>query len=324
MYNLYKSGISILNSFDLIAELPISKEYKNSIARMKDKLERGESLYSAFKGYEDLYPVLFLSMLRIGEETGRLCDILYGLDIYYKKVNLIKKKISSLLIYPVLLIISIFFLAIFLVIFVLPTFNDVFVAMEKETPKAIDFIMDISKFINNYPLLAVIFSIAWFVVIPLIIIRSNIDSIKNLTSKIPIIKNFREYISIVLVSIIIKSGVSLSKGLQYCIDGELVGDLKEKFESINSAVIEGKTLTFAMGKSNIFTKYTLTHIRIGEECGNLQEVLINLEDELFEKLTVDINRSLELISPIMIMVIGGVILSFILIFVLPIFDGLIG
>lgn len=324
MYNLYKSGISILNSFELIDELPLSKEYKSSIPRIKEKLESGESLYSAFKSFENLYPNFFLSMLRIGEETGRLGDILYGLDIYYKKVGLIKSKICSLLMYPALLMSSTIFLAIFLVTVILPIFNDVFIAMDKETTAAINFIMNISEFIKNYPISALIFFVSWLIVIPIIIVIYNRDSLKILVNKISIFKSFKEYISIVLISIIIKSGVSISRGLQYCIDGELIGDLRERFEVINLAVIEGKTLTFAMERSNIFTKYTLTHIRVGEECGNLQEVLKNLEDELFDKLIFEINRGLELISPIMIMIIGGIILSFILIFILPIFDGLIG
>ena len=78
-----------------------------------------------------------------------------------------------------------------------------------------------------------------------------------------------------------------------------------------------------MMKTQVYTKYTLAHIKLGEECGNLEDVLRNLEEELFVKLIIDSDRILEMVSPMAILFIGGVILSFIMIFIMPVFDGLI-
>lgn len=324
MFNLYKSGIPIFNSFELIEELPLNKEYKGSIKGIKEEINRGEGLYYAFSKYDRLYPKFFLSMLKVGEETGRLCDVLNGLDLYYKKVNLMKRKLKSSLAYPAILIFASFILVVFFCLFVIPTFQDIFISMGKEVPKVIRIFIFIKIFIDKAPFISVIFFIFWGVIIPFMCIIYNKERLIMLIYKVPLIKRFREYVSIVLLSIIIKSGISLSTGVEYCMDIDLLGGLKEQFKNINLSILEGKTLEVALDKASGFSKYTLAHIKLGEECGNLESILKNLEEELFDRLNLELNRILELIQPTTIVFIGGLVLSFILIVILPIFEGLIG
>lgn len=324
MFNLYKSGIPIFNSFELMEELPLSKEYKGSIKGIKEELNKGESLHYAFAQYDRLYPKFFLSMLKVGEETGRLGDVLKGLDLYYKKVNLMKRRLKSSLTYPAILVLASLFLVVFFGLFVIPTFQDIFISMEKEVPKVIEIFIRIKIFIDKSPFVSVIFLCFWGVIIPSIIIFYNKERVMTIIYKVPLIKRFREYVSIVLLSIIIKSGISLSTGLEQCMDIDLLGGVKEQFSNVNLLILEGKALNVALEKTSGFSKYTLAHIKLGEECGNLEGILNNLEKELFDKLNLELNRILELIQPITIVFIGGLVMSFILIVILPVFEGLIG
>lgn len=324
MFNLYKSGIPIFNSFELMEELPLTKEYKKSIKGIKEELKKGEGLYYAFSKHDRLYPKFFLSMLKVGEETGRLGDVLKGLDLYYKKVNLMKRRLKSSLTYPAILVFASLFLVVFFGVFVIPTFQDIFVSMEKEVPKVIEFFILVKRFIDKSPFLALIFFSFWGVIIPSIVILYNKERLMMIIYKIPLIRRFREYVSIVLLSIIIKSGISLSTGLEHCIDVDVLGGIKEQFRVINSDILEGKSLTLALENTSGFTTYTLAHIKLGEECGNLESILSTLEEELFDRLNLELNRILELIQPITIVFIGGLVLSFILIVILPVFEGLTG
>ena len=324
IFNLYKSGIPIFNSFELMEELPLSKEYKESIKGIKEEINKGEALHYAFSKYDKLYPKFFLSMLKVGEETGRLGDVLKGLDLYYKKVNLMKRRLKSSLTYPAILVLASLILVIFFGIFVIPTFQDIFISMEKEIPKVINIFIKIKIFIDKSPFVSIMFFLFWGIVIPFAIILYNREKVITIMYKVPLIKRFREYVLIVLFSIIIKSGISLSTGLELCMDIDLLGDIKEKFRNINSSILEGKSLNVALEKTSGFSKYTLAHIKLGEECGNLEGILDNLEKELFEKLNLELNRMLELIQPFTIVFIGGLVMSFILIVILPVFEGLIG
>ena len=324
MSNLYRSGIPIFNSFELIEELPLTKEYKKSIKGVKGDIKKGEGLYYAFSQYNRLYPKFFLSMLKVGEETGRLGEVLNGLDLYYKKVNLMRRRLKSSLIYPSILVLASLLLVVFFGIFVVPTFQDIFISMEKEVPKAIKFFFSAKRFIDRFPITSLIFFSSWVVMIPSMVIFYNKDKIMMTIYKTPLMKRVGEYVSIVLISIIIKSGISLSTGLEQCMTMDLLGGMKKQFKEINSHILEGKSLTLALENTSRFTKYTLAHIRLGEECGNLEEILATLEEELFDRLNSSLNRILEVIQPITIVLIGGLVLSFILIAILPVFGGLIG
>ena len=324
IFNLYKSGIPIFNSFELMEELPLSKEYKESIKGIKEDINKGEALHYAFSKYDKLYPKFFLSMLKVGEETGRLGDVLKGLDLYYKKVNLMKRRLKSSLTYPAILVLASLILVIFFGIFVIPTFQDIFISMEKEIPKVINIFIKIKIFIDKSPFVSIMFFFFWGIVIPFAVIFYNRERVMTIIYKVPLIKRFREYVLIVLFSIIIKSGISLSTGLELCMDIDLLGDIKEQFRNINLSILEGKSLDVALEKTSDFSKYTLAHIKLGEECGNLDGVLNNLEEELFDKLNLELNRMLELIQPFTIVFIGGLVMSFILIVILPVFEGLIG
>lgn len=324
MFNLYKSGIPIFNSFELMEELPLNKEYKESIKGIKEELNKGEGLSYAFSKYDRLYPKFFLSMLKVGEETGRLGDILKGLDLYYKKVNLMKGRLKSSLTYPAILVLASLVLVVFFGLFVVPTFQDIFISMEKEVPKVIEIFINIKILIDKSPFISVMFLCFWGIIIPFIVIIYNKERVMTIIYKVPLIKRFREYVSIVLLSIIIKSGISLSTGLKHCMDIDLLGGIKEQFSVVNLLILEGKALNEALEKTSGFTRYTLAHIKLGEECGNLEDILTNLEEELFDKLNLELNRMLELIQPVTIVFIGGMVMSFILIVILPVFEGLIG
>ena len=324
LYNLYKSGIPLFNSFELMEELPLTKEYKKSITDIRGDLGKGEGLYYSFSKYDRLYPKFFLSMLKVGEETGRLGDVLNGLYVYYKKVNLMKRRLKSSLTYPAILVFITILLVCFFVMVVIPTFQDIFISMEKEIPKVIELSILLKKFIDKSPILFIVFFSFWGVLAPATVIFYFRNNLANIIYKTPLIRRFKEYVSVVLLSIIVKSGISLSIGLERCMDIDLLGGIKEDFKFINLAILEGKSLTLALEGTSGFTRYTLAHIRLGEECGNLETVLTTLEDELFDRLNTELNRILELIQPITIVFIGGLVISFILIVILPIFEGLIG
>ena len=323
MYNLYQSGIPIFSSFELLEELPLTKEYKRSIVQIKDELKNGESLYYAFSKYDKLYPKFFLSMLKVGEETGRLGDVLSGLDIYYKKINFMKRRLKSSLVYPIILVCAAFLVMLFFAIGIIPTFQDVFISMEKEVPKIVELSILLKMYIDKSPFLFTIYFLFWGVITPTIIIFYNKNKLLNIIYRIPLIKQFKEYVFIVILSIILKSGISLSRGLDSCKDINLLGGIKEQFNAINLDILQGKSLTLSLENTSIFSKYTLAHIKLGEECGNIESVLNTLEDEIFNKLNLELNNILELIQPITIVFIGGIVLSFILIVILPVFEGLI-
>ena len=269
---LYEDGIQLLNIFTLLDELPLRKEYKSLLREMEEVIKEGGSLKSAFsKEGETLIPNFFISMVGIGEKTGRIVYVLKGLEIYYKKLEQINKSIIKAITYPTFLILL-------------------------ET-----FILGIC--------------------VPYIVFKFFIkDNLNFLMQKIPIYNLFNEYIIIVLISVIINSGINIAIGLEYCYQGDLNKNIMIGLKKINNDLKNGKLLSQSMIETNMFSKSTLAHIKLGEECGALDKRLTILEDTIFTNLSFKISKITSMIQPFLILFIGVIIIIFIIKFLMPLLD----
>lgn len=321
MGKLYEEGIPFTIILPLLRELPLTKEYKESINDIEKIVQNGGTLEEAFKSCNELFTDFFSSIVGIGEKTGKISEVLTVLEFYYSKRVSINKVIINACTYPIILITAVLFLFLFMIIFLVPSFSDIYIAMGKDIPKICKFMLEINKVIINRPLIALIYIIIWGVLIPYLLISKVFKyRINNLLFKIPLYKRFNEYIVVLLLSIVIKSGINLSVGLDYCTSVKLLSKNRDRIKQINKDIVKGKTLTEAMENSMIFSNYTLAHIKLGEETGTLDGKISLLEKELFENIVFKINRIVENIQPVMIIVIGILILSFILTFITPLFN----
>lgn len=318
---LYEEGISFTTILALLKELPLTKEYKECIYDIEKIVQNGGTLEEAFKSHKELFPEFFSSIVGIGEKTGKITEVLTSLESYYSKRVSIRKVIVNACAYPILLIIGVFFLFIFMIIVLIPSFSDIYISMGKDIPKICEIMLGFNEIITKKPVIAIIYLLAWGALIPYLLINKVFKSkISNLLFKIPLYKGFNEYITVLLISIVIKSGINLSTGLEYCTRVNILNKSSDRIKEINREIVKGKTLTEAMRNSSMFSEYTLAHIKLGEETGTLDGKITLLEKELFETIVFKINRIVSNIQPAMIIAIGILILSFILTFITPLFN----
>lgn len=323
MSRLYGEGITFINIIELIEEVPLSRQYINGIKEIKSLIKEGNSLYFSFSSKKEIFPKFFLSMIDIGEKTGKIDLVLKGLETYYSKVKNIKKTIYTAMIYPCILSIALFFMIIFGIFVALPSFADIYISMGKEVPTLCNEIINIKHYISENKIVTLSIIICYGIIIPYILFSVGIkEKIFLLLSKIKVYKMFNEYIAIVLFSVIFNSGISISKGLEFCSSTNVLKGSKSKFDNISKMLYEGKTLTEALSNSDLFSNYSLAHIRLGDESGSLDRRFALLEKELYEKIIFKVNKDVEMIQPIMIVFIGTIILSFIIFFILPLFNSL--
>ena len=309
---LYEDGIQLLNIFTLLDELPLRKEYKSLLREMEEVIKEGGSLKSAFsKEGETLIPNFFISMVGIGEKTGRIVYVLKGLEIYYKKLEQINKSIIKAITYPIFLMLALIALGIFVLFFFIPNMADIYGAMGKEIP---------NNFLNN-TFLILLETFILGICVPYIVFKFFIkDNLNFLMQKIPIYNLFNEYIIIVLISVIINSGINIAIGLEYCYQGNLNKNIMIGLKKINNDLKNGKLLSQSMIETNMFSKSTLAHIKLGEECGALDKRLTILEDTIFTNLSFKISKITSMIQPFLILFIGVIIIIFIIKFLMPLLD----
>lgn len=318
---LYDDGISLLNILNLIDELPLNKEYKVLIKKMECIIREGGTLHDAFKKGEYLIPSFFSSMIDIGEKTGRIVCVLRGLEIFYSKLNYVKKTIIGALTYPMILLGALAILGIFVLFFFIPNMSNIYTSMGKELPESYSRIILFKATFMENPILIIMKIIIIGVILPYFIFDNFLKSYLNiLIEKIPIYNLINEYIVVVLMSVVINSGINIALGLEYCCESELGKTISKNLKKINNDITSGRMLSQSMSETHMFSKHTLAYIKLGEESGSLDKRLELLEEEVFKNLTTKINKLTQLIQPFLIMFIGGIMVFFIIKFIMPLLD----
>jgi type IV pilus assembly protein PilC len=319
---LYKDGIQITAALELVSDIMHNKTYKNSLLKVLVLIKQGKSLSEAFSKFKTLYPEFFIGIINIGENTGKLYSVLKGLNIFYDKCAFVKREIKNASMYPLFIISSMTILSIFFINKIIPSFCEIYKAMNVELPANCKIIYELNNNFKENPFITMVTIISWLLTLIIVFkCLSKKISIEKFT-KLHIVKLFYEYIMVLFFSIITSAGINISKGLEHCEDSISFVYLQNKIRTINMDILRGRTLTEALDKSGIFSKYTLAIIKIREESGTIEEGFKELSCNLENKLSEQIKKYLRCIGPIFIVIMASFIVMFLVGFVLPLFNNL--
>ncbi len=319
---LYEEGISFVDIFELIQEMPLKARYKVAIKDIEKSLKEGKSFEDSLKEKKELFPTLFISLVSIGEKTGRLALVLKSLEKYYGKREMMRKNILKSLSYPCILFIALICVFFLLVFMVIPNIGEMYLSLDKDIPKSCMVLMNFKQFVKEQPwilplgigVVAILFKLS------IMLIKKRVKML-SILQQIPLVRDFNEYLIIILLSIVINSGINISKGFSYCSELKYIGNVGEKLKSINKGLLQGEELSTIMKKSKLFSKYTLAHIKLGEYSGSLDTRLELLEGELYENMIFKLNKNMEKIQPCLIVMMASLVLIFISTFIMPLLDG---
>lgn len=319
---IYKDGISINQGIDLISETINNKEYKSSLEKMSKSMKEGLSLSESFKKFDNLYPQFFTGLISIGENTGKLYEVLCGVGLFYEKYLNIIKSLKSACAYPVFVLLSIIALIIMTIEQINPSFYDIYKSMNIVPPSSCTFLYNVKVFLQQNMYITIFSLLCWGSVLWLIFkslcSKINVERFK----KIKIVRRIIEYITVLLFSILFSTGINISKGLMFCEDCISPQYLNEKLKNINKDLIKGKGLTEALEKSNLLSKYTLAVINIQEESGTVSEGFNEISKSMEDEVLRDIKKYLSYITPIFVMIMALCIMAFLGVFILPLYDSL--
>lgn len=319
---LYKDGLQITKAVNLLNEFPLRKDYKNSINILNESIIQGKTLSEGFMKSNNLYPKFFIGMIAIGEKTGKLHEVLNELSIYYKRREELEKEFINALVYPIFLVSSMIAISIFMIRFMIPQLDDIYKSIDSSIPYLTQIVIDFSNKVNEAPIIFLISSFIWIVLIPFILLKNNCNKILNLIFiKFKTLKEFRELEIILIIKVIVLSGINISLGLKYCEDDMLN---KKIYKDINENILKGLELSEALKISINLSEYSLAMIRLGEESGSLDEKLDCLSLKLHKKSNENLKKFTAIFQPLMIIIMSIGIFIFIGIFILPIFQGVYG
>jgi type IV pilus assembly protein PilC len=322
---LLKAGVSIVDSTKILSEQTESKALKRALIEVEEDLRDGKPLSDSTSKHKKIFSSMFVNMIRAGEAGGNMDETLERLAIHFEKQNNTISKIKSALAYPIAVGIIAVAVVIFLLVFVVPTFVDMFADFGGELPAITQFVMNASEFMQKY---------WWFIILTvfgfialIIYIHSNkrtkyfldyfllrIPIFGKMLQKSVLAQMTRTLSSLFTSSVPILQAMTIVENV---VGNEVISRvIKDSRDSLE----RGESLTTPMKKHWAFPPLVTQMIAIGEETGSLDAMLGKVADFYEQEVENSTNSIKSLIEPIMIVILAGLVGTIVLSIMMPMFE----
>jgi type IV pilus assembly protein PilC len=322
---MMKAGVPLLQAFDIVGRGNPNPSVTKLLNDIRTDVETGTSLSAAFRRYPLYFDNLYCNLVEAGETAGILDQLLDRLAVYMEKTEAIKSKIKSALMYPISVLVVAFVVVSVIMIFVIPSFKQVFTSFGGELPAPTLFVIALSEFFIDYWWLIFgamgggfyFFMQAWKRDVK---VQAFMD---RLMLKLPIFGVLVDKSCVArwtrTMSTMFAAGVPLVEALDSVggASGNFVYEVATR--KIQQEVSTGTSLTAAMSNVNLFPTMVLQMCAIGEESGSIDHMLGKAAD-FYEAEVDDMVAGISsLMEPIIIVVLGTIIGGIVVSMYLPIF-----
>ncbi len=306
------AGISIIDSLENIINQPFSSFFKKIMERVYEDVRTGKMLAEAVDSHKKVFPNFFRSMLYIGEESGRLEQVLLSLADYYDRDCKLKKQVKSALAYPIMLGVLLIGIVLLMMLFVIPTFRSAMDKMNVKITGITAVVYDLSDFmLANWRIILLVI----FAVVGLLLLFGLTKKGKYFYSMLKVKMPFIGPVTIDLITarfargfaLLISSGmdaVEALKVINVVLDNVYV---EKKFAIAVENVCQGMSLTEAFKQQKIFPDMLIQMINVGEKTAGLEEVLNKSFSYFDDKAERALTSLAAKIQPIMIIIMGVVV-----------------
>ncbi len=319
------AGLPVLESIRSIADQSDHPTMARVLGDVGSDVEGGSTLSAAFGRHAKIFQTLFTSMIRAGEESGALPNVLKRLGDYLEAKDELSRKIRAASAYPAF-IAGFFICAVAgIMLFLIPQFESIFESFDLELPALTKFLMATSRLIGRYLVWEIIFAAvgvygfwkwhetpggkatvdAWLLKAPIF---------GKLILKAAVARFSRT------LSTLMENGVTVVAALE--IVGETSGNavVKAAVDNVARGVVNGSTIAEKLGESPVFPKMVVSMVAAGEGSGNLPEMLEKVSDFYTREVDAAISGLTSMIEPILIVGLGAIVTVVVLAIYLPIFQ----
>ena len=322
---MINAGLPLVQSLDILAQQTENKKLAGIVRSVVYDVESGHTLADAFRKHPKAFTDLYVNMVAAGEAGGILDTILIRLATFLEKNDALVRKVKSAMIYPgVIFSVAAIAVAV-LLIFVIPTFQNMFASVNLELPLPTRLVIGASQFLINYwwAILAVI-GLGIFGVIRYYQTDQGKKKIDQMLLNAPVLGDLLRKSAVSrftrTLGTLISSGVSILDGLE--ITAKTAGNrvIHDAVMDSRQSIAGGETIAAPLERSKVFPPMVISMIAVGEQTGGLDEMLTKIADFYDDEVDVAVGALLSLMEPIMIVVLGVIVGGMVVAMYLPIFD----
>lgn len=307
--NLLHCGMPLASALNSMSSIS-SKGIPSTVAKqLRQDVIEGKSLSAAMAKQSDIFTDLYVNMVRAGEQSGALEEVLRRLSAHYERFAEVRSKFISALIYPAMVMGVGVIIIFFFMTFMLPKFMEIFTGMNVELPAATKFLVNSSHFFSSY---------WWMILLGIATIylifhrykasASGRRTLDRWSMKVPVLgpvvrlNLFGQFCR--TLATLLRNGVPVLNALK--ITEQVMPNvmIKEAIAVTREEVTDGKTIAQPLAKSGLFPQLMLDLLKIGEETGDVPGSLENLADTYESELAIGLRVMTNLIEPVMIVCIA--------------------
>ena len=323
---LISSGTPLLQAITISAEQSQSVKMSGILNEIAGRVAAGNSLHAAATNFPKIFEHHWIEVIRTGEITGQMGSVLLELNKQIRESRETRRKVTGSLMYPIILLIVAVLAVTVMLWLVVPTFANMFKDMDAELPGITQFVVEASKFITQKGLYIVV-----VVVAVVVAFRQYMQTergrrrVGGIGLSTPLVGELMVQAAMYRfssnISLLLKSGIPMLETMT-ALGGVFHTNpiYRDALERAQKRVSAGRPLADSLGETGLFTSMMTNMVRIGEQSGQLAEVMTEITPYYKEKMEGLIAKVTKLLEPVIIMAMGTTIAGLMLSIYLPMFE----
>ena len=306
---MLNAGLTLVDSFEILKKQIAKPSLYKLINDIDASIKAGNTLSSSLKKYPGNFSNLYISLVKSGEASGKLSDILLKLADNLEKSRDFKSKLKGAMIYPLIVISGMIGVMFIMVTFVLPKLMGLYKDFNIDLPITTKFLMIISEFSAQFwPIIIGVVVVIGVIINRYIKTKAGKFSLDKLMLRLPVISNVVKVSALVdttrTLSILIGAGVSILDALNIIIDTTNNMVFQNAFKNIYSKVEKGQSFGVSLEQEDIFPPILVQMAMVGEQTGQLDDTLGRLSKYFELESEMAIKAMTTLIEPTILIVLG--------------------
>lgn len=321
---LLQAGLTLVRSLEVLKDQEKNVVFRWILNNLVESIQSGSTFSDALGEFPKEFDFLYVNMARAGEASGMLEVSLARLATYLEKTERMKSRLASAMTYPTVVMILSFIIVMFLLIFVVPSFEQIFIEEigEEKMPKLTVYVLMVSKFLVAY----------WYIVIGGLIglfvakklfgatgpgrsfydwLKLHLPGVGELFTKIYVIRFART------LGTLIESSVPILEALRITRDACGNKLVMNAVETVRTRVKDGEGIAATLVGTKIFPTMVTSMVEVGEETGDLPEMLGQIADVYDDEVDNSISGLTSMVQPLMIVILAGAVVTIVLALFLP-------
>ncbi len=322
---LLRAGMPLIDALAAVLDQIESRGLIKIVYQTKETISEGAAFSTALDQHKRYFPRLYVNMVRAGESSGALEIVLFRLADFMDKQLALRRRVSSSMMYPMLMTVVGFGVLFFLMTYIIPTITKIFSQLNRALPAPTVALINISAFLRSY----------WWAMAALLVLAILLISQYRRTERggaawdrlklaVPVFGKLNRKMAVArfarTLGTLTQSGVTLMDSLEIVksiVDNRIIS---RAIDEAQESVRKGEDLASSLKRSNVFPPVVIHMIALGERSGQLEDMLISVAETFDDEVDTTLAGIISLLEPAMILVMAVVVGFIVLAMLLPIFD----